>query len=191
MTLPELLVVVALAAMMLGLAAPAALRQWQRAALRAAAFDLAGQVRQLRHRAIARTRYEALRFALVNGRWTAQRLVDGNRNGIRAVDLARGVDTLLGPKIDLQQRWSGVRPALPRHRLPRIPPSRGFLEPGSDPIRLSGTDRISCAPSGSCTGGSIYLSAGGQDVAAVVIFGVTGRVRVWRFEPETTTWIRY
>ncbi|MCZ6779504.1 MAG: prepilin-type N-terminal cleavage/methylation domain-containing protein [Acidobacteria bacterium] len=190
-TLAELLVVVTLLGLVVAWGTPTMATLWRRTALRAAAHDLAGLVRRLRHEAVAHERYEAWVFSLLGGRWQMQRIADGNRNGVRSADMRLGVDRAIGPAVDLAQRWPRVRLSLPEFPLPRIPPSRGVLEPGSDPVRLSGTDRISCAPNGSCSGGTLYLNAGGREVAAVVVYGITGRVRLWRYEPETSKWIRY
>lgn len=190
-TLAEILVVVTLMALVVAWGTPAMAALWRRAALRAAAHDLAGLVRRLRHEAAAHARYEAWVFSHLDGRWQMQRIADGNGNGVRSTDMRLGVDRAIGAAVDLSQRWSRAGLSLPAFPLPRIPPSRGVLEPGSDPVRLSGTDRISCAPNGSCSGGTFYLNAGGREVAAVVVYGITGRVRIWRYEPETSEWMRY
>jgi type II secretory pathway pseudopilin PulG len=189
--LAEVLISLALAGLAASWAAPeiAALRRG--AALRAAAQGLGTEVRALRQEAAALSRYQALAFEQRDGRWMLQRLADGNRNGVRAAEVASGVDRRVGPPVDLQQRWGAVRPGLPGTALPRVPPARGALLPRGDPLQLSGTDRVSCAPDGSCTGGTIYLIAGGDEVAAVVVYGPTGRVRLWRFAPEVGTWMRY
>jgi hypothetical protein len=187
----EALVVLALAAAGAVWAAPVVAAHWRRAAVRAAVFDLAGQVRRVRQEAAARARYQALGFERLAGRWTVQRYVDGNRNGVRAAEIRSGVDARDGPRLDLEARWQRVRPGLPGRSLPRIPPAGGALPPGADPLQLSGTDRISCAPDGSCTGGTIYLLAEGGEVGAVVVYGPTGRVRAWRFAAEEGRWIRY
>lgn len=172
-------------------AAPVVAGQWRRAALRGAAFDLASQIRRLRHEAAAQTRMQALAFDRRGGRWMVRRYADGNRNGVRAVEMASGVDPAVGPAIDLGGRWSAVGPGLASAPVPRIPPARGALMPGSDPLQLSGTDRVSCSPDGGCTGGTIYLRAGSDQLAAVVIYGGSGRVRVWRFAPREWRWSLY
>ncbi len=190
-TLAEILVVMALVALAVTWGTPAMAAMWRRAALRAAAQDLAGLFRRLRHEAVAHARYEAWVFNHVDGRWQMQRIADGNGNGVRSTDMRLGVDRAIGTAIDLSQRWNRASLSLPAFPVPRIPPSRGVLEPESDPVRLSGTDRISCAPNGSCSGGTLYLCAGGREVAAVVVYGITGRVRLWRYEPDTSKWVRY
>jgi prepilin-type N-terminal cleavage/methylation domain-containing protein len=190
-TLSELLVVIAILGLGAAWAAPAVAGHWRRAALRGAAFDLAGQIRRLRHEAAAQTRMQALAFDRRNGRWTVRRYADGNRNGVRAAEMASGVDPALAPAVDLGARWSVVAPGLAEVPIPRIPPARGALMPGSDPLQLSGTDRISCSPGGGCTGGTIYLKAGPDQLAAVVVYGGTGRVRVWRFVPRDVRWNLY
>jgi hypothetical protein len=159
--------------------------------LRASAADLASLVRRARHEAAARTRVQALVFENRRGRWIVTRHEDGNRNGVRSDDLESGADPARDKPIDLTARWGRVRPGLPPLAIPRIPPARGVLLPGADPLQLSGTDRISCYPDGTCTPGSIYLTAGDLEAAAVVIYGGTGRVRAWRYAPQETRWIRY
>jgi prepilin-type N-terminal cleavage/methylation domain-containing protein len=190
-TLPELAAALALAGIVAAFAAPALAAQWRALSLRAAVDDLASLVRRARHEAAARTRVQALLFQNRRGRWFVTRYEDGNRNGVRGADLEIGADPARGGPIDLVERWGCVRPGLPPTPVPRIPPARGALLPGADPLQLSGTDRISCYPDGTCTPGSIYLTAGGAEAAAVVIYGGTGRVRTWRYVPREVRWTRY
>ena len=172
-------------------AVPSLVAMRRGAQLRAAAFDLASQVRRLRHEAAARSRRQALHFERLQGRWRLRRIVDGNRNGVRSHEIHTGVDPSEGAGVDLMERWGAAAPGLPPTPIPRLPPVRGVLQPGSDPLQLSGTDRVSCAPDGACTGGTVYLNAGGAEAAAVVIYGGTGRVRVWRYAPSEVRWIPY
>jgi type II secretory pathway pseudopilin PulG len=190
-SLPELAAVLALAGIVAAFAAPALAAQLRALSLRAAADDLASLVRRARHEAAARTRVQALVFRSRRERWIVTRHEDGNRNGVRAEDLESGADPSRGASIDLTERWGRARPGLPSFPVPRIPPARGALLPGADPLQLSGTDRISCYPDGSCTPGSVYLTAGGAEAAAVVIYGGTGRVRTWRYVPREGRWTRY
>jgi hypothetical protein len=183
--------VLALAGLAASAAAPALAAQRRALELRAAANDLASLVRRARHEAAARTRVQALVFERRGGRWIVTPHEDGNRNGIRGADLESGADPARGKAIDLVARWGRARPGLPPVAVPRIPPARGALAPGADPLQLSGTDRISCHPDGSCTPGSIYLTAGGEEASAVVVYGGTGRVRTWRYVPREARWIRY
>jgi hypothetical protein len=47
---------------------------------------------------------------------------------------------------------------------------------------------VSFGPSGSATSGTLYVTDGNRGLYAVVLFGPSSRLRVWRFIPEERRW---
>jgi hypothetical protein len=115
-------------------------------------------------------------------RTTFQVCVDGNRNGIRRAELAAGDVCTEGP-YDLSAMFAGVRIAVD-------PGLRGpDGEPGSpDAVRFGRGEIASFSPAGSCTAGSLFLRSSSGLQFVVRLSGVTGRMRVLRYEAATRTW---
>jgi hypothetical protein len=63
------------------------------------------------------------------------------------------------------------------------------LEAGSDPIRLGSSDILSFGPVGTATAGTLYLRGRTREQYAVRVLGVTGRVRVLRFDFASRQWV--
>ena len=188
MTLPELTAATTIAALTLGVSVPAlgtALRSWK---LDGAARDLALEMQRTRMEAVARGAYAGILFQrdASGGHWRLY--LDGGTRGIRSADIASGVDTPLGLTGELAARYPGVRLGIEAPPpIPRVPPATGTLTSGDDPIAFSGSDIFSAAPTGETSGGTIYLTDG-RDMRAVVVFGPTGRIRVWRYDGEARRW---
>lgn len=143
----------------------------------AAARHLAQQCGIARFHAVGQGRYVAVRFTQAGDDYVAQLFVDGNRNGVRAADIALGIDTPLRAGIRLSADFSGTRIALD--------PSLGL---GVDPIRLSGSTLLSFSPAGTATGGSVYVLGRDGTQLVVRVLGVTGRTRVLRYQRATNAW---
>jgi hypothetical protein len=133
--------------------------------------------------AVARSATSAIVFDQVDGQWRLRRCVDGNGNGVRRADIARGQDTCAAGAIEIGGLFSGVGigvdPALPD-------PDGG---PGStDAVRFGGSDIASFSPVGTATAGTVYLRSAGGVQFAVRVAGVTGRTRVLRFDTARHRW---
>ncbi len=188
MTLPELAAAITIAALGLGVSVPAlgtALRSWK---LDGAARGLALEMQRTRMEAVARGVYAGILFQrdASGGRWRLYQ--DGGGRGIRSAEIASGIDSPLGPTAELAASYPGIRLGIDAPPpIPRIPPSTGTLMPGGDPIAFSGSDIFSASPTGETSGGTLYLTDG-RDMRAVVAFGPTGRIRIWKYDGEARRW---
>ena len=57
--------------------------------------------------------------------------------------------------------------------------------PFDDPIRIGSTDLLSFGPLGTATSGTLFLTDRHTRLYAVVLYGRTAKIRVWRFSMET------
>jgi hypothetical protein len=55
-------------------------------------------------------------------------------------------------------------------------------------VRFGRSDLISFSPGGSASSGTLYVTDGRRGFYAVVLFGPTARLRVWRYRPEERRW---
>ena len=79
----------------------------------------------------------------------------------------------------------GIPPGGP---YPEAPPGTDMLSAADDPVRFGRSDLVSFSPVGSASSGTIYVTDGRRGLFAVVLFGPTARLRVWRFSPEERRW---
>lgn len=181
-SLLEVLVMLGVATALLGAVAPEWVRWRQSYRLGAAARTLALTIGALRTRAAVEGIGYGLRFVTGNGGLAWEIVRDDNGNGIRTAEIRSGVDPVVGPTTDLGQLYPGLAPGLPD----------GIRGPtGSRPddgVALGRADILSLRPHGAATAGTIYLRDGFGAAAAVVIYGPTGRVTVWRYRPERGRW---
>ena len=188
-TSSELLLVVALMGLLAALGAGPVRELLGRARLRTAAAELARRMIAARWMAVTRGASVGLRFEREGEGWRVATYSDGDGDGIRGADIAGGRDRPLGSIFRAGERRGGVRFGIPGDgRFPRVPPSRGVLEGGSDPIRFGRSDIASFSPLGDATPGTAYLTDPAGRLAAVVLFGATARVRVRFFDPALGTW---
>ena len=109
--------------------------------------------------------------------WSLYR--DGDGDGVLSQDIESGVDPRVGPARQLAHLGRQVRFGFPPGPPPRDPGDpRRRLDRLDDPIRFNRSDLASFDPLGGATPGSIYLTDGRHQLAAVRVLGVTGRVRV-------------
>jgi hypothetical protein len=188
-TLTEALAVVALLGIFAGIGAGPMREALGRARLRSAAAELAAQMRGARHDAVARACSVGLRFEVEADGWRVAHYRDGDGDGMRSDDIARGVDLAYGVPYRPGTGRGGVRFGIPPGRtIPRIPPSRGALQGGDDPIQFGASGIASFSPLGDATSGTAYLTDPESRLAAVVVFGATSRVRVVMFDPVAGEW---
>jgi hypothetical protein len=106
---------------------------------------------------------------------------DGNGNGVRTAEIARGIDRPLGIAIPWSRR--DVLPGIFSDcRVPDPGSPGAYLDRPGDPIRFNASDICSFSPAGESTPGSIYLSDGRSRMAVVRVLGRTAKIRVlyWR-----------
>jgi type II secretory pathway pseudopilin PulG len=188
-SLLELLVVLFLLGLIAGVAAGPIRESLARARFRAAAVELARRMMAARWRAVARGASVGLRFEAEGAGWRVAAYQDGDGDGIRSADIAAGRDAAFGTTFRPGDGRPGVRFGLPDGPpIPRVPPSRGWLRGGEDPIRFGRSDIISFSPLGNVTPGTVYLTDPQGRLGAVVVFGATARIRVRFFDPGRGGW---
>lgn len=181
-SLLELVVTVALVATVAGLAAPLAVHARDDQEGRTAATFLAGQFRLARQQAILTGRNTALVFDLRNEEWTFVVCADGDADGVSRADIAAGLDPCHGSAQPLASWFS--RTSI--HRASAVPDLSGNTDGA---VVAFGTSRMaSFSPLGTASSGSVTIMTRGGRHYAVRVAGVTGRVRVWRFAPESRQW---
>lgn len=188
-TLAELLAVLAIVAMAVAVTLPAAamLRDGGRAA--AGARTMATLLSAQRWKSVAGHRVRGLQFRKLTNGWSWREVADGNGNGLRTAEITRGVDPVLTPDDALERQvqdvWLGIPPGGP---YPEAPPGTSSLNVGDDPVRFGRSDLVSFSPVGSASSGTLYVTDGRSGLFAVVLYGPTARLRVWRFLPRERRW---
>ena len=130
-----------------------------------------------------------LRFEQEGPAWQVVTYVDGDADGIRSADIRSGKDRPSGTVYRPDEGRPGVRFGLPAGLpIPRIPPARGWLNQGEDPIRFGRSDIVSFSPLGSVTPGTVYLTDREGRLAALVLFGATARMRIRFFHRASGEW---
>lgn len=188
-TLAEILVAVAILASLVAVSAPAAayLRNGGRAA--AAAREVATTFASERWRAVTLSRTGGLQFEGSGAAWRWRPVEDGNGNGLRTAELRSGVDRARGEAVTLSRSVPGTRFGFPAGGpYPEAPPGRERLSEGDDPIRFGRSDLVSFSPDGSSSSGTLYVTDGSDALFAIVLFGPTARVRVWRWDGSAGRW---
>ena len=171
-----LVVVLATAASVTVVAAPAAFQLSSALAVRSAAGEVRAALFQARAQAIVRGRNVGVKFRRNGTEYEWALFVDGNGNGIRTAEITKGIDRPLGIAIP----WSrnDVRPGiLTGTPVPDPSSPGGTLDRLDDPIRFNTSDICSFSAVGESTPGSIYLWDGHDRMAVVRVFGRTAKVR--------------
>jgi type II secretory pathway pseudopilin PulG len=184
----DLILAMAVVAVLLGLAAASTGPLARRVRGEGAARFVAARIRAVRAEAVSSGRTAGLWFERTTGGAIAMRAVaDGNGNGIRRADIASGADALLGDPIRIDEAFPGVRFAIAQP-LPGIDGSED-LAAGSDPVRLGASDIMSCTPAGTATPGTVYLTGPDGTPWAVRVLGATARTRILTLDPSSRTWV--
>jgi hypothetical protein len=134
--------------------------------------------------ALVRTRDAALRITGGAGTYTYAVYVDGNDNGIRADDIAKGVDRVIHPQERLPDNFHGVDFGV----LPGLPGPEGSTAPGIDPIRVGSGKMVTFTPRGTSTAGSLYIKGSRNAQYVVRVYGQTGKIRVLKFDRYRQEW---
>jgi type II secretory pathway pseudopilin PulG len=181
----ELLVTVAIVATVAGLGAPLVVHARDDNEGRQAAWFLAGQLRHARQHAVLTGRHTALVFDLIADSWRFSVCVDEDGDGVLRSDIASGVDHCQGPPQPLASWFS--RASI--HRASAVPDLSGSTDGA---IVAFGVARMaSFSPLGTASSGSLTIMTRGGRHFAIRVAGVTGRVRLWRFDPGTRRWLEW
>jgi type II secretory pathway pseudopilin PulG len=185
-SLIELLFALGLAATLTGVAVPVVTRSLDDMRTAGAARYVAARLQQARIDAVSRTRDTAMQFTSTGSTYAFAVYVDGNRNGVRTIDIRAGIDTAIAPPEHLSDQFPridfGTMPGLPAVD-PEDPP------PDRDPIRLGTGNLATFTGSGTSSTGSIYIRGPGSAQFVVRLFGQTGKSRILKFNPQSRTWI--
>lgn len=180
----EVALALALVAVILGLSLPALTARGGAVQLLGAARHVASEIARARALAVRRGVSVGLRFLPEEGGFRVQAYADGNGNGVRQADIARGIDEPVDAEFRVRDRFPGVRVA----RDPAVPPIGRISARGGGPVRFGSGTTVTVSPVGTATGGTIYLRDRGGRQAAVRVLGATGRVRVLVFEAGAGEW---
>jgi len=177
MSLPEVMLVLAMVAGTAWLGLPALKAYSIEAHLVGAAAIFKGEFRRARSISIRSGRQTALRFETRPDGVYLGIFSDGDYDGVLSRDIARGVDPLVSEPRRLTDNAEvrvGIEPGVEAP-----PPDRGLLDP-EDPIRFGRSDMVSFSPLGTATPGTLYLTGHGLQVA-VRVTGSDARVRtmIW------------
>ena len=188
-SLAELLAVLVIASCAVAAAAPAAVQLQSAVSMRSAAGELGVIFQRARALAITRGVVVGLKFRRNGDRWEWTVYRDGNGNGVRTAEIARGIDRPIG----LSYTWmrNDVRPGI----IPDAPvpdpgqPGRNLANP-SDPIRFNSSDICSFTPVGESTPGSVYLWDGRDRMAVLRVYGRSAKLRTLFYRRGDPRWSR-
>lgn len=115
---------------------------------------------------------------------------DGDFDGVRTVDIERGIDPMVAPPRPLQGLGRDIRFGIPRDRSGRPPRrigSRRRLDRLDDPIRFNRSDIASFSRGGTATPGTVYLTDGTRAIA-VRVLNRSGKIAVLRYDFDEEVW---
>jgi type II secretory pathway pseudopilin PulG len=188
--LAELVVSLAVLAVLLMLTLPALAHFSAGLRLRLAAAELEASLRSARSSAIRLGTEVAVKFRLrADGTYTWAVYRDGNGNGVLNRDITAGTDPLISPPRVLEELGKQMRFGFPPGLAARDPsdPSKR-LRFADDPIRFNESDLASFGPLGTSTPGSLYVTDGQSRLMAVRVFGRTGKVKVIAYDFDAEVW---
>ena len=175
-TLLDVLFLSSLLTIVTAISVPALTAGLERSRTRAAARYLTAQMAMLRTHAVSRSTTLAMRFQRGAGGLTIAVYADGNGNGVRVRDIDAGTDRMVEAPVRLEDLFPGVAIAVPATF-------------DGEAVDLGGTELLSFTPEGTSSSGTINLLGRDGSHFAVRILGVTGRIRLLRFEPRTGEWL--
>lgn len=187
--LVELVVVLALMSMAALIVVPPVLSMSARLRTDMAAHELVAALYQTRSLALRQSAYVGIKFYPAAGRVTYACYQDGDGDGVRTADITAGIDAQITPlrtMVHLGGRTGFGFPPGPPARDPGDPTHR--LDRLEDPIRFNDSDIASYGPVGTSTPGSLYVTDGRGELFVVRVLGMTGKVRVMRWDAKTDAW---
>lgn len=184
-TILELLFALAIAGTLTTIAVPQGLRALDDFRTRAAARYLAQRLGDARLTAIKRSLAHGLRFEAASPDYRITTVVDGNANGLRTLDIQRGVDRTLTEPEWLASHFQAVVFGI----LDGVPDADGQPANGSDGVRVGASNLLTMNPDGTSSSGTLYVHGRDRSQYAVRVLGVTGRVRVLKFDHVRRRWM--
>jgi prepilin-type N-terminal cleavage/methylation domain-containing protein len=184
-TILELLFALAIAGTLTTFAVPQGLRALDDFRTRAAARYLAQRLVDARLGAIKRSLAQGLRFEAATPDYRVTTVIDGNANGLRTLDLQRGIDRPLTQPETVGTHFQDVVFGI----LDDVPDADGQPANGMDGVRVGVSKLLAMNPDGTSTSGTLYLHGRDRAQYAVRVLGVTGRVRVLKFDHVRRRWM--
>jgi hypothetical protein len=186
LALVDVLAVTALSVLVSATAIPVVAGAMEHERATVGAHYLGAWLKQAQLEALRRATSVAVHIVAGTDDTELQLFADGNGNGVLVRDIDQGLDPPLGPVDRLGAHARGVALRV-NQPIPDIG-GNGTLETGSDPLRIGRSSLLSFSPTGSATGGTLYVAATRGPQFAVRIMGSTGRLRVLRFDTAAGTW---
>ncbi len=187
-TLLEALFVTSLLAIICAALAPPLLSSLDASRARGAARYLAGRLYLARVEALKRSVHVALKVEDAASGYRYTFYADGNGDGVRTADIADNIDRPISPADRLDEKFRDVTFGI-AEGVTEIDSPGTSLPAGSDPVRFGTGNLVSFSPMGSATSGTFYILGKGKQQTAVRVLGITGRIRVLRFDFRTSKWI--
>ena len=150
-----------------------------------AARYVASRLQRTRMEAVSRSGDVALRFTSAGSSFVYADYADRNRNGVRSVDIQRGIDR----RVSLEERLRDQFPRVDFGTVPYLPPvDASSGPPGGDPVRLGAGNMATFTAQSTATSGSLYVR-GPRGVQYVIrIYGETGKTRILKFDSRRRVW---
>jgi prepilin-type N-terminal cleavage/methylation domain-containing protein len=177
LSLVEMLVVCGVVGVLAASAAPSLRAYARRAHIEGATRVFKGEFAKARSMAVRNGVYTAIRFEPTDDGVEFSVYADGNRNGVRSVDIEAGLDRRIAGPFPVTGGAPGVRLGF-TPGLPAVPPETGRLK-GEDPIRFGKTDILSFSPLGTATPGTFYLAGDHAQGAVRVTTNARVRLLLW------------
>jgi hypothetical protein len=150
-----------------------------------AARYVAGRIARARLAAVERSARLGIRFERSGADYTFAVYADGNRNGVRTVDIGTGTDPLISPDERLGDHFGGVQFGLAGG----VPDLDGVRQPSDeDGVRMGSAGILTLGPDGTATSGTLYIR-GRRGQFAVRVLGATARTRIFKYQPGADEWI--
>ena len=188
-SLVELLAALVVLGLLVAISVPTAAEMLAEARAAAGARSVAATLQAMRWKAVSSHRSHGLFFSRDAQGWHWFVVRDGNGNGLRTAEVRAGTDPVLSGPHRLEQRTEGFYLGFPAvASIPAIPPRSGSIANLDDPVKFGRSNLISFSPLGTASSGTLYLTDGRHAVRAVVLFGPSARIRVWRFDTRERRW---
>ena len=191
LTMPELLAAATLAVIAGLLAVPSLDRLLGIVRTTTATRFLVVRLQGLRAKSIARARSHGLLFGRDGQGWYWREVRDGNGNGLRTAEVRDGRDPVLSGPHRLSDLIPYTQLGFPRRGpIPCLPPRTCRISDRERPVRLGNTGLLSYSELGKSSSGTLFVTDGRHRLMAIVLYGRTGRIRVWEFDPSSGRWKR-
>jgi type II secretory pathway pseudopilin PulG len=188
-SLPELLVVLLVLAVLFTLSFPALTDLLAEEGLATAAREISGILTMARSRAVFQGAEVGVKWFSAAGDLVLSVYQDGNGDGVTTADIRKGVDRLVAGPYWLRGKYPGISFSF-------VPGFDG-LDPGgapigdlADPLRFGRSDICSFSPLGKASPGSVYLSNSQRRQAAVRVTPANAKIQIFTWHGKKLKWIK-